>query len=80
VITLDEATLQFQPIWPGQPDAALWDFPDIVALDNADDIDRAALQVLYALRRRLELLISLPLHGADPSAIRSDVRDLAHMQ
>jgi len=80
VITLDEATLPFQPNWPGQPDAALWDFPDIVALDNAEDIDRAALQTLYALRRRLELLISLPLHGADPAAIRSDVRDLAHMQ
>ena len=36
VITLDEATLAFQPNWPGQPDAALWDFPDVAALDNAE--------------------------------------------
>ncbi|MDM0076006.1 protein tyrosine phosphatase [Variovorax sp. J2P1-59] len=80
VITLDETTLPVQPNWPGQPDAALWSFPDIAALDSAGEIDRAALQMLYALRRRLELLTSLPLHSADPAAIRSDVRDLAHMQ
>lgn len=40
----------------------------------------AAIQMLYALRRRLELFVNLPLHGADRAAIRSDVRDLAHMR
>ncbi|WP_286568314.1 protein tyrosine phosphatase [Variovorax gracilis] len=80
VITLDETTLPAQPNWPGQPDSALWAFADIADLGKADEIDRAALQMLYALRRRLELLTSLPLHGADRAAIRSDVRDLAHMQ
>ncbi|MBB3180861.1 low molecular weight phosphatase family protein [Variovorax sp. Sphag1AA] len=80
VITLDAEMLSLQPNWPGQPDAALWDFPDVAAMSNPDDASRAALQMLYALRRRLELMISLPLHGADRDAIRSDVRDLAYMQ
>jgi protein-tyrosine-phosphatase len=80
IITLDESTLPVQPSWPGQPDSALWAFPDIAALDNPGEIDQAAVQMLYALRRRLELLISLPLHGADRAAVRSDVRDMAHMQ
>jgi arsenate reductase len=80
IITLDEWTLAAQPSWRGQPDSALWAFPDAAALDGARDVEAAALQMLYALRRRLELLISLPLQGADRSAVRSDVRDLAHMQ
>lgn len=80
VITLDEATLAYQPRWPGQPAAALWAFPDIAALDNAEEAAHAAIQMLHALRRRLELLVSLPLHGADAAAMRSDVRDLAHLQ
>ena len=80
VIALDAGMLSLQPSWPGQPDAALWDFPDIAAMSNPDDSARAALLMLYALRRRLELMISLPLHGADRDAIRSDVRDLAYMQ
>ncbi|MBO9647698.1 MAG: protein tyrosine phosphatase [Variovorax sp.] len=80
VITLDAEMLSREPSWPGQPDAALWDFPDVAVMSNPDDAARAALQMLYALRRRLELMISLPLHGADRDAIRSDVRDLAYMQ
>jgi arsenate reductase len=80
VITLDEATLAFQPSWPGQPAAALWAFPDAAALVRPEEAAHAAIQMLYALRRRLELMISLPLHGADAAAMRSDVRDLAHLQ
>jgi protein-tyrosine-phosphatase len=80
VITLDAEMLPLQPSWPGQPDAALWAFPDIAAMSHPDDAAHAALQMLYALRRRLELLMSLPLNAADREAIRSDVRDLAYMQ
>jgi protein-tyrosine-phosphatase len=79
VITLDEATQSLEPRWPGQPYSALWDFPDAAAFANANDAARAAVQILYGLRRRLELLISLPFQGADPAAIRSDIRDLGHM-
>ncbi|MEJ8848247.1 protein tyrosine phosphatase [Variovorax rhizosphaerae] len=79
VITLDEPTQILEPSWPGQPYSALWAFPDTAASANAEDAARAATLILYGLRRRLELLISLPLQGADPAAIRSDIRDLGYM-
>ncbi|MCR6477262.1 protein tyrosine phosphatase [Variovorax sp. ZS18.2.2] len=80
VITLDESTSLAQPRWPGQPDAALWAFPDIAEIENPEDAVRAAIQMMFVLRRRLELFVSLPLQGADRAAIRSDLRDLAHMR
>jgi len=80
VITLDEVTSAFQPRWPGQPDSALWAFPDTAGIGNVEAVAHATIQMLYALRRRLELFVNLPLHGADRAAIRSDVRDLAHMR
>ena len=79
VITLDEPTQLLEPNWPGQPYSALWSFPDAAASDDAERAAQGTLQILYGLRRRLELLTSLPLHGADPAAIRSDIRDLGHM-
>jgi arsenate reductase (thioredoxin) len=80
VITLDESTLEAQPMWPGQPYSALWAFEDAAALDDPEQTAHAAVQMLYSLRRRLELLINLPLKGASPAAIRSDILDLGHMR
>jgi len=79
VVTLDEQTMPFQPSWPGQPYTALWTFGDAAALADEQAAAQAAMQILYALQRRLELLVSLPFHGADPASIRADFRDLAHM-
>ena len=80
IITLDEATQSAEPCWPGQPNSALWALPDVAALGDPDESARAATQVLYSLRRRLEFLNILLRRGADSTAVRSDVRDLAHMQ
>ena len=80
VITLDETTSSFQPRWPGQPDSALWAFPNVAAAGDPEKVAHLAIQMLYALRRRLELFVSLPLQGTDRAAIRSDLRDLAHMR
>ena len=79
VITLDESIESLQPRWPGQPDGATWPYPDVAAFDDPQDAVRAATQLLYSLRRRLELLVSLPLHGLDRAAVRSDIRDLGTM-
>ncbi|MDQ0072471.1 protein-tyrosine-phosphatase [Variovorax boronicumulans] len=80
VITLDAGVQTLQPNWPGQPDAALWAYPDIAADKKAEQVGHDALHVLYSLKRRLELLINLPLHGADRTALRDDLRDMAHMR
>lgn len=79
VVTLDERTLAGQPGWPGQPVSALWSFDDAAALEDAQRAHQAAVQILFALQRRLELLVNLALHNADSAAIRSDLRDLGRM-
>lgn len=79
VVTLDEKVMGSEPAWPGQPICALWAFEDAAALADPDDASRVAMQILYSLQRRLELLINLPLGHADSSAIRSDLRDLGRM-
>lgn len=80
IITLDATTEARQPPWPGQPDAALWAYPDVAAGDDPGKLAHDAVQLLYSLRRRLELLVSLPLHGGDRAAVRSDVRDLGYLR
>ncbi|MDM0111972.1 protein tyrosine phosphatase [Variovorax sp. J22R133] len=79
VVTLDERTLASQPAWPGQPICALWSFEDAAALDDAQLATQVAVRTLFALQRRLELLVNLALHEADSAAIQSDLRDLGHM-
>lgn len=80
VVTLDSSTVLSQPRWPGQPDSALWSFPDVAALDDMEASVSASVQILHALRRRLELFVSLFVHGGSRDAIRSDVRDLAYLR
>lgn len=79
VITLDDEVASFAPRWPGQPEVATWSFPDIAGGAGAEEMGISAIRMLHLLRRRLELLINLPLAGPDRHAIRSDVRDLAHL-
>jgi arsenate reductase len=80
IITLDDETIGTQPAWPGQPDTALWSMPDVTALEDPEKTAYGAIQVLYALRRRLELFVNLPLAKGDRASLRADVRDLATMR
>lgn len=79
VVTLDEQLLSSEPSWPGQPISALWSFEDVAATDDPARTSHAAMQTLFALQRRLELLVNLPLHHSDAGALRSDLRDLGRM-
>lgn len=80
VITLANDVSEHTPPWPGQPDTALWTFPDVVAsIDAGEDAPKAMHRTLLLLRRRIELLASLPIQGAERSALRNDIRDLGRM-
>lgn len=79
VIALDDEVAFLAPRWPGQPEVATWSFPDVALGNDMQQSATAAIKVLHSLRRRLEILINLPLAGADRQAVRSDVRDLAHL-
>lgn len=68
------------PSWPGQPDTALWSFPDrAIASASFDAVSRQYLQDLYLMLRRLQIFASLPIRGGDRAALRGDVRDLAYL-
>ena len=81
VITLsDDSASRQAPLWPGQPDTALWTFPDL--LDRARPgpaSPQEVMAMLHTLRRRIELLVSLPMRGAAAGDLRSDLRDLAYV-
>ena len=80
VISLDKESASQQPIWPGQPESALWAYPPLIQQkSNSTDLAIATLQTLHSLRIRIELLISLHSKGKHRSDLRHDLRDMAHL-
>ncbi|MGH8445290.1 MAG: arsenate reductase ArsC [Solimonas sp.] len=78
VITVcDSAAGEQCPYWPGQPMTAHWGMPDPAAVEGSDeDIRRAFADTLAVLRRRIELLASLPLATLDRMALHKQVKDI----
>ena len=80
VIALDAETLRDHPMWPGQPETALWSYPPITAAKaGSAQLGVTAVTALVSLRRRIELLVSLHSKVRSPSDLRHDLRDLAHL-
>ena len=79
VITVcDNAAGEVCPFWPGQPATAHWGYPDPSAGEGSDTQKLEAFrQTLYALNRRLELLINLPPEKLQKSMLQSAARNMA---
>jgi protein-tyrosine-phosphatase len=79
IITVcDNAAGEVCPIWPGHPSTAHWSYPDPSEGNGSDDEKREAFrQTLLAIKRRLELLCSLPNEKLVQSALQSSARQLA---
>ena len=79
VITVcDNAAGEVCPYWPGQPATAHWGYPDPSAGDGTDAEKLEAFrQTLHALKRRLELLVSLPPEKLETSMLQTSARELA---
>lgn len=79
VITVcDNAAGETCPYWPGQPATAHWGYADPSALEGSDEQKLEAFrQTLHAIRRRLDLLVSLPAGGIDKLALQTRARELA---
>lgn len=73
----DKAAGEVCPVWPGQPVTAHWGLPDPAAVEG-DDTRR--LQVFrdtaLALKRRIELMLALPLATLDKMSLQKAVRDI----
>ena len=79
VITVcDNAAGEACPYWPGQPATAHWGYPDPSdAQGSPEQKLEAFAQTLHAIRRRLELLVNLPLAGVDKLVLQTQARELA---
>ena len=82
VITVcDNAAGEVCPYWPGQPATAHWGYPDPSAGDGTDAQKLEAFrQTLHALKRRLELMVSLPAAKLEKNMLQSTARDMAREQ
>lgn len=80
VITVcDNAAGEVCPYWPGQPATAHWGYPDPSEGNGTDAQKLEAFRLtLLALKRRLELLISLPADKLAKTMLQHTARDLAN--
>lgn len=79
VITVcDNAAGEVCPIWPGQPVTAHWGVPDPASVEGSEEERRRAFQSAWMmLRRRIDLLLALPLDKLDRIATQQELRDIA---
>jgi arsenate reductase (thioredoxin) len=78
VITVcNNAAGEVCPYWPGQPATAHWGYPDPSA-GAGTDVQKLETfrQTLHALKRRLELLVSLPAAKLEKAMLQSTAREL----
>ena len=73
----DSAAGEVCPVWPGQPMSAHWGVPDPAAVEGSDDNKRKAfLDVAITLKRRIELLMALPMDKLEPLAIQHEIKQI----
>lgn len=78
VFTLcDQAAGEACPMWPGQPVTAHWGLPDPAAAEG-DEATRlqAFREAAVTLKRRLELLMALPMERLDRLSLQTRMREI----
>ena len=81
IITVcDDAAGETCPIWPGHPATAHWGFPDPAKTEGSDDDKRRAFgKVFHDIRRRIELLVNLPVDKLERLALANELKRI-HVQ
>lgn len=79
IITVcDNAAGEVCPIWVGKPVTAHWGFPDPSQVEGTDEEKRRAFrEVMFGLKKRIELLASMPLETLDAIRIEHELKRLA---
>jgi arsenate reductase (thioredoxin) len=73
----DNAAGEVCPVWPGQPMTAHWGVPDPAAFEGTDEQKaRVFWDTAVVLKRRIELMLALPLESLDRMAIHREVKDI----
>ena len=75
VTVCDDAAGEVCPIWPGKPMTAHWGVEDPAAFQGTEDAQRAKFrEVALILRRRITLLLRLPLATLDAMTIQTQMK------
>jgi protein-tyrosine-phosphatase len=79
IITVcDNAAGEVCPFWPGKPATAHWGYPDPSAVEGGDDAKRAAFKdVELGLKKRIEILMNLPLEKLDSMSLSAELKNIA---
>ncbi|KQV53003.1 arsenate reductase [Pelomonas sp. Root1217] len=73
----DSAAGEVCPIWPGQPMTAHWGVPDPAAVQGSEATKLQAFrEVAVTLKRRIELLMALPISKLGPLAIQHEIKQI----
>ena len=73
----DNAASEVCPVWPGRPTTAHWGVADPAAVEGADEKKRAAFrEAATILRRRIELLVNLPISTLDRLSLQSRLKEI----
>ena len=73
----DKAAGESCPFWPGQPMTAHWGVPDPAAFVGSDEDKRKQFRnTAVMLKRRIDLMLSLPIGSLDSMAIERELKDI----
>jgi arsenate reductase len=73
----DQAAGEACPHWPGQPMTAHWGLPDPAAVPGSEaQQEKAFFEAFVALRRRIELMLALPIDSLDRLALQGRLQDI----
>jgi arsenate reductase len=73
----DRAAGEVCPHWPGQPMTAHWGVSDPAAISGPQAaVDQAFLDTFVTLRRRIEMMLALPLPTLDSLSLRRHLTDI----
>ena len=73
----DKAAGEMCPVWPGQPMTAHWGVADPASFEGGDEEKRLQFRdTAITLKRRIALMLSLPLERLDAMAIHREIKDI----
>jgi arsenate reductase len=73
----DQAAGEACPVWPGQPMTAHWGVPDPSAVQGTDgERLKACIDTAHVLKRRIDLMLALPLASLDRMAIQRAISEI----
>lgn len=74
----DKAAGEVCPVWPGRPVTAQWGMPDPAAVEGPEEVRLKAFRdVALMMKRRLDIMLAMPMERLDRLTIQQQVRDIS---